>query len=464
LSQADPQAPSGVAPVLAEDPRLTPARKTVYATGDFTVNTVLVSLSMVYVTFFLTQVAGLRPELAGLVQLIGRGVDAFTDPAMGRLSDLTRWRLGRRRPFFLLGALPFGLTFALLWTTPGGSQTELFLYYTVLYILLSVSMTVLAVPYLALLPEMALGYDARTSLHAYRNYGSVFGISAAISFRPVAEALGGGTSGFALAGVLYGFVVALPWLAVFKASWERPDFQGRAAALSFRQGVMLLVRHASFRRLTGLYLCSRITMDIAGAMLILYFSFVVGRSGDFELTMGLFLASVLISLPIWLAISRHTDKSTLFLVGSVWWFLSFGLIYVADPGWPRWLLIALAPIGGVGFAVVDLMAWSMLGEVIDEDDLASGERREGIYNGAFMFVRKLGGSIAVALALGILGWLGFEQGDEQPESVLTAIRLLTTAAPAVFLAAAVMFAWSYPLSRARHAEIAAALEAREASR
>jgi GPH family glycoside/pentoside/hexuronide:cation symporter len=205
-------------------------------------------------------------------------------------------------------------------------------------------------------------------------------------------------------------------------------------------------------------------MDIAGAMLILYFSFVVGRSDDFEFTMGLFLASVLISLPIWLAISRHTDKSTLFLVGSVWWFLSFGLIYVADPGWPRWLLISLAPIGGVGFAVVDLMAWSMLGEVIDEDDLASGERREGIYNGAFMFVRKLGGSIAVALALGILGWLGFEQGDEQSESVLTAIRLLTTVAPAVFLAAAVMFAWSYPLSRARHAEIVTALEAREASR
>ena len=256
--------------------------------------------------------------------------------------------------------------------------------------------------------------------------------------------------------MLYGLGVALPWLAVFRVSWERTDFQGRETALSFRQGLLLLARHGSFRRLTGLYLCSRITMDIAGAMLILYFTFVIGRSGDFEVTMGLFLAAVLVSLPIWLAISRHTDKSTLFVIGSVWWFLSFGLIYVADPGWPRWLLIGLAPIGGVGFAVVDLMAWSMLGEVIDEDDLASGERREGIYNGAFMFVRKLGGSIAVALALGILGWLGFNQGEEQPETVLTAIRLLTTAAPAVFLTAAVVFARGYPLSRARHAEIVAA--------
>jgi sugar (glycoside-pentoside-hexuronide) transporter len=432
--------------------------------GDFTINTVLVSLSMVYVTYFLTQVAGLRPELAGLVQLVGRGVDAFTDPAMGRLSDLTHWRRGRRRPYFLLGALPFGITFALLWTTPGGSQLELFLYYTALYVLLSVSMTVLAVPYLALLPEMALSYDARTSLHTYRNYGSVFGISAAIAFRPLAEALGGGTTGYGLAGALYGLVVALPWLAVYFASWERPQFQARKSALSFREGLVLLTRHLAFRRLTGLYLASRVTMDLASAMLILYFTFVIGRSDDFELTMGLFLASVVLSLPIWLAISRHTDKSTLFLVGSVWWFLSFGLIYVADPGWPRWVLLSLAPIGGVGFAVVDLMAWSMLGEVIDEDDLQSGERREGVYNGAFMFVRKLAGSLAVALALAILGWLGFDKSTEQSETVLTAIRLMTTVVPALFLALAVVFARSYPLTRARHTEIVAALEAREAGR
>ncbi|MDP7572081.1 MAG: MFS transporter, partial [Myxococcota bacterium] len=89
-----------------------------YAAGDVTVNTVLVSLNMVWVTYFLTQVAGLRPELAGLVQLIGRAVDAFTDPAMGRLSDLCRWKWGRRRPFFVLGALPLGISFALLWMIP----------------------------------------------------------------------------------------------------------------------------------------------------------------------------------------------------------------------------------------------------------------------------------------------------------------------------------------------------------
>ena len=144
---------------------LHPVAKGVYATGDFTINTALSALSLVYAGYFLTQVAGLPGTLAGLVPLIGRFVDAFTDPAMGRLSDLTHLRAGRRRPYFLIGALPFGISFALLWTEPGiASVAGRFAYYTLVYCALSLSMTILAVPYLALLPEMATGYDDRTSL------------------------------------------------------------------------------------------------------------------------------------------------------------------------------------------------------------------------------------------------------------------------------------------------------------
>ncbi|MGI9592112.1 MAG: MFS transporter, partial [Myxococcota bacterium] len=162
--------------------------------------------------------------------------------------------------------------------------------------------------------------------------------------------------------------------------------------------------------------------------------------------------------------SHGRDKSSVFVLGSVWWMMSTLLLAVVQPEWPRWVLFVFVPLTGIGYAVVDLMPWSMLGEVIDEDDLASGERREGIYNGAFMFVRKLAGSVPVALAMMLLGWLGFGKGEEQPEIVVTTIRQLTTVVPALFLAIAVAFAWSYPLTRKRHAEIIQALEAREAGR
>ena len=446
----------------AEDPRLRAPRKAVYATGDLTVNAFLSVLSFVYVTYFLTQVAGMRAELAGGVQLVGRFVDAFSDPLMGRISDRCRWKSGRRRPFFLLGALPFGLFFALLWLDLGGaSQAALFAYYTAVFVLGSLSMTMVSVPYLALLPEMAIGYDARTSLNTWRNAGAVLGVFVAVAFRPVANLLGGGPAGFSTAGAVFGLGFALPWLAIHRVSWERADFQARVPHLGFRDSMRLLLGHASFRRLTAMYLCGRVSMDLIGAMLILYFTHYLGRSGDFEWMMLLFLSAVLASLPAWLALARRFEKASVFAVGTLWWAAGQLLFVAVQPDWPRWVVFVFAPVIALGYAVVDLMPWSMIGEVVDEDELASGERREGIYNGFFMFVRKLAGAAGVAFAMFVLGSLGFGKHETQPAAAVEAIRWIATVVPAVMLLLSAWFARGYPLTRAEHARILAELSARE---
>jgi sugar (glycoside-pentoside-hexuronide) transporter len=446
-----------------EDARLTAARKACYASGDFTLNTALSALTIVYVSYFLTQIAGLRPELAGLVQLVGRCVDAFTDPAMGRISDACRWPSGRRRPFLLIGALPFGAAFALLWVDlVGASQAQMFAYYTSMYVLLSLAMTVLSVPYLALQPEMALGYDARTSLNTYRNAGSVLGFFAIVGIRPLANAAGGGGPGFAVAGGTFGLLLGLPWLLVHRASWERPEYQQQTPRMTLLQGVLAVARNLAFRRLVLMYVFGRIAMDLVGAMLLLYFTHYLGRSGEFEPMMLLFFCVVLVALPWWLRLARYHEKAGIFVAGALWWMVSLLLLAFARPEWPPLAIFSLGGVGAVGYAVMDLMPWSMLGEVVDEDDLATGERREGIYNGFFTFLRKLSGSLAVALAFVLLGALGFVKGDVQSPDVRNAIRLFATLGPALCLGVAVWFARAYPLTRERHAEILAALAARDA--
>ncbi|HXK25197.1 MAG TPA: MFS transporter [Myxococcota bacterium] len=436
-------------------------RKAVYATGDFTVNAFLSLLAIVYVPYFLTQVAGLRPELAGAVQIVGRCVDAVSDPLMGRISDGCRWKAGRRRPFFLIGALPFGLFFALLWLDlRGASQGALFAYYTAMFVLGSLAMTTVSVPYLALLPEMAIGYDARTSLNTWRNAGAVLGVFAAVVFRPVANLLGGGPAGFRAAGALFGVLFALPWFAIHRISWERPDFQARDAHMTFLDGLRLLLGHGSFRRLTGMYLCGRVSMDLISAMLILYFTHYLGRSSDFELMMLCFLSTVLLSLPVWLALARRFEKATIFTLGTLWWAVAQLALLMVQPDWPRGWVFAFAPVIGFGYAVVDLMPWSMIGEVVDEDELASGERREGIYNGFFMFVRKVAGASGVMAAMFVLGRLGYHQGDVQPPAAVEAIRWLATVVPAALLLVSAGFARGYPLTRAEHVRILARLAER----
>src|SRR5690606_37598382 len=136
-----------------------------------------------------------------------------------------------------------------------------------------------------------------------------------------------------------------------------------------------------------------------GALLLLYMTWWIGRSEDFEPLMAVFLASVLGSLPFWLRLARGRDKARLFVIGSIWWGFTSIFLAFATPEWPRWLLFAWVPVIGLGYAVVDVMPWSMLGEVIDEDDAETGERREGLYTGVVTFLRRLGGSFGVFLVL-----------------------------------------------------------------
>ena len=150
---------------------MTTLRKAVYGLGDHTVNVSLSSLSLVFFTFLVT-VAGVEPWVAGVIAWLARLVDAVSDPLMGRLSDTTSWRVGRRRPYFLIGMLPFGLFFWLLWQTPFSDQTTMFAYYLTVYVGLCLSMTVVSVPYMALIPEMARDYDERTSINTFRAAGA----------------------------------------------------------------------------------------------------------------------------------------------------------------------------------------------------------------------------------------------------------------------------------------------------
>jgi len=455
---------------IPEDPRLTTARKTIFGTGDFTVNAVLASLSMVYAGYFLLRYAELPPALAGLIPLIGRSVDAFTDPMMGRFSDHVRWRAGRRRPFFLIGAIPFGVSFALLWApAPFEALEARFAYYTLWYVLLSLSMTVLSVPYLALIPEMARSYDGRTSLNVFRAAGSIVGVFAAIAIRPIATAVGGGEAtpeSYALTAAGYGVAVTIPWIFIWATTWEQPEFQSRESALRLVEGIRILMRRKAYMQLMGLYLTSRIAMDLIGVVLILYFTHVLGRSEDFEIMMAIFLVVVIATLPFWLAVSRRMDKARAFTIGAIGWGLGNLVFLFAEPDWPRWLVLMFAPLVAIGYSAADLMPWAMVGDVVDEDDLETGERREGIYNGFFTFLRKLGGAVGVALAMLVLQAAGLPEGRDAtvPESAVTAIRWMASVGTSALVLLAAFLARGYPLTRERHHAILAELEARDAAK
>ncbi len=432
-----------------------------YALGDHSVNVALSSLSLVFFTFLVT-VAGLQPWLAGVIAWLARLVDAVTDPLMGRLSDVTTWSAGRRRPYFLLGMLPLGLGFAAMWTTPFVSQAGMFVWYLTIYVGLALAMTVLSVPYMALIPEMTVGYDDRTSLNTWRSAAAVVGTMVAAAFFQFAEALGGGSAGYGRAGLLIAIWIVLPWPFVYAVSFEPPR-RNTPRPTPFGSSIGSLLRHRTYLRLCGIYLGGRIAMDLLGLAIPLFIAVWLGRSADVTWTLLVMLVVVIASLPLWLRFAKRREKHGVLAVGSLWFAGCLVVVFFVEPTWPRFVMFAIAGAIGVGYAVVDLFPWSMLGEVIDEDELISEDRREGVYNGVFTFIRKVGGATAYLCGGVALSLAGYDsQASVQPDSAIWAIRLLATAVPALCVLATFAGIVGYPITRARHREIQAEVEARRA--
>ena len=154
--------------------------KLAYGAGDLG-PAITANILVFFLLPFFTNVAGLSPGLAGSILMIGKVSDAINDPIVGVLSDRTRTKWGRRLPWILLGAIPFGLVFFLQWIVPHFSDNQqvniwcLFVYYIIIGILFNIAYTAVNLPYQALTPELTQDYNERTNLNSFRFTFSIGG-------------------------------------------------------------------------------------------------------------------------------------------------------------------------------------------------------------------------------------------------------------------------------------------------
>jgi GPH family glycoside/pentoside/hexuronide:cation symporter len=154
--------------------------KLAYGAGDLG-SAVTANILVFYLLFFFTDVAGLPPGLAGSILTIGKISDAINDPIVGVMSDRTRSRWGRRLPWMLYSAVPFGIIYYLQWIIPHFSDNSgidtwfLFGYYVLIGILFNIAYTTVNLPYTALTPELTQDYNERTSLNSFRFAFSIGG-------------------------------------------------------------------------------------------------------------------------------------------------------------------------------------------------------------------------------------------------------------------------------------------------
>jgi len=458
--------------------RLTTATKLAYGAGEFG-PALAANLMIFYLLFFLTSVAGIPPGLAALIPMVGKLWDAVNDPLIGWLSDRTRSRFGRRIPWMVVAVLPCAIIFFLHWLVPepvgDGGMWVLFWYYVAASFIYNAASSAVTVPHTALMAELTEDYDERTSLVGYRSAFSILGsIGLNVLALAVFETVRGELNQYATMGAACALILlaSVTW-CVF-GIW--PAVRRREAILAARTSGVPPVRglvqlkivftNKPFLYVCGIYLCSWLAVQVTATILIYYVVNVMKMpEAAFSVVALSVMGTAFAVLPLWVFVSRRFGKKAAYYCGMVLWIAAQGGLMILQPGQVS-LMYGLAVLAGFGVSVAYLVPWSMVPDVIEYDEWITGQRREGVYYGFMVLLQKLGLALAVFLVGRALSAAGFIQrgaGDpvpEQPESALTAIRLVVGPLPAVVLVLGLVCVWFYPITKAKHAAIVRALEKR----
>jgi GPH family glycoside/pentoside/hexuronide:cation symporter len=461
-------------------------QKVVYGLGAF-VNNLLAAASggmMIVLNLGL----GMNPALVGLLGALPRLTDAFTDPIMGYVSDNTRTRWGRRRPYIFVGAIAAGLTFALLWHLPDGrGESFYFWYFLIGSIIFYLAYTVFATPWVALGYELTPDYHERTRLMGVQNFMGQLAYVVAPWFllfmqnKTIFDNMVDGAAGLA---VIVGVGVAV--VGIMPALFLRERFSAVAAnearerrlaeagsvvlrnLAGFFRGFLVTIRSKPF-----LKLCVATFLVFNGFMMVSSFQFYViiyyvfggdtVRGAEFAGWAGTVQSIAtfgVIALVAWLG-TRIGKKRTFYVAVGVS-MLGYALKWVCyNPANP-WLVVLPAPLLAFGLGGLFTIMPSMIADVVDLDELQTHERREGMYGSIFWWVVKLGMAAALAAGGFLLNATGFDVALEghQSAQTITLMRLCDAFLPFLASGVAIWAIATFSITEERAHEVRLALEAR----
>ena len=456
--------------------------KLLYGSGDWGISSVGMMRSIFY-AIYLTDVVGLEPRLASFGALAGIVWDAVNDPIIGILSDRLHTRWGRRRPFLLWFAVPFGLSFIMLWSAPDwDSQVALLTYVTISFMIADTLQTLVSVPLYSLTPELTPDYDERTTLTSFRSFFQLVGALTVVIAAPAIVDMvlaGGGTQqqGFMLVGAIFGSIGAIPLflIGLFVRETSTPEQQ---EGMPFRETLRAAWQNIPFRFAVGIHMLNWSAVDMV-AVTFPYFLLYWVAQGDllasinifgFDLAyesafFGILMSVCILFIPFWLRMAKRYDKRTAYRLGMILWVVVALMMYTIQPGQTAYLL-AIAALAGIGVSAAYTLPDSLFADVIEWDELRTGRRQEGIFYGIRTLIRKLTGALVIFITLQALGWSGYVSPPDgvlqftQSESALQMIRLLVSPIGTVILSGTIILAWLFPLSREQYARIQKLLEQR----
>ncbi len=420
-----------------------------YATGDLGISIAYFALGFFFL-YYLTDLVGLPPALAGTVVLVGKLWDGVNDPLIGVLADRTRSRRGRKRVYLLFGAVPFGLSFMLLWWIPPGMATRpAALLAIVLLLLFATTYSLVGVPYQALVPVMTSDYDQRTHLVAYKAVlsavGAVLGGGLAIAVSSQAHV----EVSLRLMAVFLGAVIIGTTLLAARAVAPYSARDTVEIAPVPVGGYVRLLTERSVATLMGYKVLSAVATGVLTAALPFFADTVVGSGATATYALAAYTVMGAAMVPVWAARSHSIDKRHLMLVSSSIATMLLVLIgFVATAG-STLVFVAGAALLGAAMSAYLVIPPSLVPDLVDWYQHERGERHESVFFGLWMSAHQIGVGIAgfvLGVCLSLFGYVG--DADAQTASAVLGVRVAFAVLPAVFLMASALFLQRYAATRA----------------
>jgi GPH family glycoside/pentoside/hexuronide:cation symporter len=418
----------------------------------------------IFLPIFYTDTLKLAPAFIAWTFLIGRLWDGVTDPVMGYVSDRTRSRMGRRRPYFLISAIPVAIAFYLMWSPPETLQDRsLFIYLTVTYLLTFTFWTIFSIPHNSLGAELTMDYHERTLITGVREALGVFGTLIGTLAPPILAGIyGSQQKGYSIMAAWMASATCLFIFICFFNVKENPEFQ-KQHPLSLGKGLIALSRNRPFRILVIAFMIALIGNAFVPILTLYIAKYVIKVSqGIATAVIVSYMLAVVASIVFWTRLSRRIGKTEAWrralIFTSVIFFASF---YYHAGTWIVW--IVLAALAGFGYGCTLALGYSMMADVIDLDELETGRRREGAYFGIWFFVEKGAVGLTAFIGMYTLEFLGYIPDEAQTPQVWWAMKFLYSILPGICFAACYFLLRGYPIDRKEHERIRAEIEAKKNS-
>ncbi|MBD3253648.1 MAG: MFS transporter [Candidatus Lokiarchaeota archaeon] len=407
------------------------------------------SILLLYTYYFLYLGVPLSPLGISLVLLVYGIWDAINEPLIGHISDFTRSKWGRRKPFIAIGLIPLVICSYLIYTPPVNDPLICTIYLIVVLVLYESFVTCCFTLWFSLFPELSLDQNQRLAISRFKEIFGVLGLIIGLAVAPViAGSFSDPVAGFSLMGLILGIIAALSLLPTLFFIKERQEYQiKKENRMSFIKSIKISLKNKSFICFIMVQFLLQLSYSVVLSGLPLFFEGILGMGAtQYGIQMLLIFCVVIPGLYVWIKIAEKRGTRYALFISMVSFSLTFPLIFLVFNATTMLIVLLIAGFGLGGLMIFPTV---LLSDVIDEDQLKTNERREGIFNGVSGVIVKSSNAISWLILGIVLTLFGINRQTMSPSTISPmgelGLRILLGVIPVVIILIGLLFLIIYPL-------------------